>query len=363
MPVPPERKLERVEEREAKSQTVLVVDDEAAMRDYLHGVLSQDGYRCESFSDGRELLRYLSEANNQSTVVLSDINMPGLSGIDLLRTVRAVEPDLPVILISGLYELGLALDALTAGAADYLLKPALPRDVLDLVEKHLRVGNDSQQSLAQKELGRFLSNHRDGYDVAECLKGLHDVLGFKRYETLQHCKRVAAYADLIGRVCKLPENELSLLQTGSLLHDIGKVAIPRNVLLKAGPLSDDEWEVMRLHPQIGWEMLSEYPELGQPAEIVYAHHERLDGKGYPRALRAEQIPFGARIFSIVDAFDAMTSDRPYRAARPIEPARTEIERCSGTQFDADLVEAFLDLPVRDIQIVQEKHQDLAKGGS
>jgi response regulator RpfG family c-di-GMP phosphodiesterase len=193
------------------------------MRDYLHNVLLQDGYRCESFSDGLELLSYLGEAGNDRDLLLSDINMPGLNGIDLLRTTQAVEPDLPVILISGLYELGLALDALNAGAADYLLKPALPRDVLDLVEKHLRPVDDSQQSVAQQELRRFLSYRQTGRDDAEPLDALYQVLGFKRYETLQHCKRVAGYADLIGRTRGLPESELSRLQTGSLLHDIGKV--------------------------------------------------------------------------------------------------------------------------------------------
>ncbi len=327
------------------------------MRDYLHNVLARDGYRCQSFSDGLELLNYLGEEGNDRDLVLSDINMPGLGGIDLLRMTQVVEPDLPVILISGLYELGLALDALNAGAADYLLKPALPRDVLDLVEKHLRPFDDSQQSVAQKELRRFLSYRQSGRDDAEPLDALYQVLGFKRYETLQHCKRVSGYADLIGQACGLPESELRRLQTGALLHDIGKVGIPRNVLLKAGPLSDDEWDVIRLHPQIGWEMLADYPELQPAAEIVYAHHERFDGKGYPRGQSAKEIPFGARIFSIVDAFDAMTSDRAYRRAQPMDHARVEIKKCSSAQFDARLVDAFLGLPLKDLQMVQQAHPD------
>ena len=339
----------------------IVVDDDSSMRDYLHGVLSRDGYRCESFSDSLALLSYLGEDGNDSDLVLTDINMPGLNGIDLLRMAHTVEPELPVILISGLYELGLALDALNCGAADYLLKPALPRDILELVEKHLPSRAESRQSIAQLQLGRFLSSRLRGQDPADALRGLHQALGFKRYETLRHCRRVAAYADLFGRACGLGESSLSQLHTGALLHDIGKVAIPRNVLLKAGPLNDDEWAAMHLHPRIGWEMLSEYRELESTAEIVYAHHERFDGQGYPRALQAEEIPLGARIFSIVDTFDAITSDRPYRAASPIECARSEISQCSGKQFDADLVSVFLKLPSKELQIVHETHQDRPAG--
>ena len=354
MPLPllPQQKLNGAGDRKGMSQTVLIVDDEASMRAYLSDVLTRDDYRCESFSNGLELLSYLGEAGNEGDLVLSDINMPGLSGIDLLRTAHAVDPDLPVILISGVCELGLALDALNAGAADYLLKPVLPRDVLDLVQKHLRPLDESRQSIARRELRQFLSYGRASHDDAGRLDAFYQALGFKRYETLQHCKRVAGYADLIGRARGLSGSELSRLQTGSLLHDIGKVGILRNVLLKAGPLNDDEWEVIRLHPEIGWEMLSEYPELQPAAEIVYAHHERFDGKGYPRKLRADAIPF-------VDAFDAMTSDRPYRAAQPIEHARSEIKKCSGAQFDADLVESFLKLPLKQLQLIQETHQDKA----
>jgi putative nucleotidyltransferase with HDIG domain len=331
------------------------------MRDYLHDVLSQDGYHCKCFSDGFELFSYLGEEGGQGDLVLTDISMPGLSGIELLRAAHTVEPDLPVILISGMYELALALDALNAGAADYLLKPALPRDVLGLVKKHLQPVDDSQQSIAREELRRHLNKHQGGQGVADFLQDLHEALEFKRYETLQHCKRVAAYSDLIGRACGLGESELSDLQTGSLLHDIGKVAIPRNVLVKPGSLNDEERTAMCLHPQIGWEMLSEYPELQPAAEIVYTHHERFDGKGYPRGLRAAAIPLGARIFSIVDAFDAITSNRPYRAAQPIEQARAEIEKRSGTQFDPEFVGVFLQLPRKELQVIHERYQDGTDG--
>ena len=147
-----------------------------------------------------------------------------------------------------------------------------------------------------------------------------------------------------GEAKKLSIEELRHLELGALLHDIGKIAIPHNVLMKAGPLNDEEWGVMKLHPQIGWELLSEFPELGAEAEIVHSHHERFDGKGYPRGLKAHDIPLGSRIFSIVDTLDAITSDRPYRGRQPIEAARAEIKKSSGSQFDPSLAAAMDKLP-------------------
>ena len=327
------------------------------MREYLNEVLYQQGYECRSFPAGLAALSYLSEAESSPDLVLTDINMPEMSGIDLLRSVKAVSPDLPVILISGLYELGLAIDALKLGAADYLLKPAKPDDVVKLVAKHLEPLTQSQQALAQQALRRFMSARDPNLPVAGQAQEVLEALGFKRYETLQHSKRVAAYAKRLGQATGLGVEELSHLELGALLHDIGKMTTPHNVLLKNGPLDEEQWDAMRLHPSIGAELLEEFPELRRESEIIHSHHERFDGQGYPRGFKAGQIPVGARIFSIVDTFDAITSNRPYRAGQPVASARKEILQHSGTQFDPRLVEIFLEIPESELESIRQTYPD------
>ena len=333
------------------------MDDEPSMREYLSEVLDQRGYECHAFSGGLAALSYLSGAEPAPDLILTDINMPGMRGIDLLRNVKVVAPDLPVILISGLYELGLAIDALKMGAADYLLKPATPDDVIKLVAKHLETLTQSQHALAQQALRRFTSFRNPNRPVGEQVQELFEALGFKRYETMQHSKRVAAYATLLGKACGLGREELNHLELGALLHDIGKITTPHNVLLKSGPLDEDQWVAMRLHPRIGAELLGEFPELQQEAEIVHSHHERFDGKGYPRGDRSEQIPIGARIFSIVDTFDAITSDRPYRAGQSIPIALEEIRNQRATQFDPRLVDIFLKMQESELESIRRAYPD------
>jgi HD-GYP domain-containing protein (c-di-GMP phosphodiesterase class II) len=180
---------------------------------------------------------------------------------------------------------------------------------------------------------------------------------FRRYETFQHSKRVAAYSRLFGGRCGLPPAELDHLELGALLHDIGKIGIPRNVLLKPDSLNEEEWRVMKAHPQIGYGLLSEFPAFQEEARIVLSHHERFDGKGYPRGKSGREIPVGARIFSIVDTLDAITSDRPYRAAQSFSKAQQEIEKVSGTQFDPLLVDVFERIPVEDLRKIKLLHPD------
>ena len=186
---------------------------------------------------------------------------------------------------------------------------------------------------------------------------LFQVLGFKRYETMQHSMRVAAYAVLLGAELGLAAAELKDLEWGALLHDIGKIAIPHNVLLKPAPLTSREWEIMRTHPSIGYQLLAELPHMQEAAHIVYSHHERFDGKGYPRGLAGEQIPLGARLFSIVDTVDAITSDRAYRARRGFQAAALELQRGRGAQFDPELVQAFLRLSERDLSGIRDRFPD------
>lgn len=337
--------------------TVLVVDDEPSVLDYLAGVLQYDGYQCRCFSEGLAALSYLSQRNRPADLLLADISMPGMDGIDLLRNVKGTNPEMPVILISGLYELAIAVDALDAGADDYLRKPVKPQDVLALVNRYLDPNDGSQEREVQKALREFLDAEGRASASSPALESLFSRLGFKRYETFQHSARVASTCRLFGQYYGLDPDELDHLEIGALLHDIGKIGIPRNILLKPGSLSAEEWRVMREHPTIGHRILSEFPELRSEAEIVYSHHERWDGCGYTHGLKGEAIPIGARMFSIVDTFDAITSHRPYRKAGSAKDARLEILRMSGTQFDPELVDVFLRMTDRDLLRIRETYPD------
>jgi response regulator RpfG family c-di-GMP phosphodiesterase len=330
--------------RRNNGQTIVIVDDEKSMRDYLSEVLFNEGYQCESFCEGLAALAFISEQEQPVDLVFTDINMPGMGGLDLLRTATAIFPSLPVIMVSGACDLDLATEALRGGATDYLLKPATPADIAALARKHLSATAQADHVRIRQALANLLTVRTNGTPSAAQLHELFQVVGFKRYETLQHSKRVAEYAKLLGQACGFSGRELTQLQLGALLHDIGKVAIPRNILLKPAALSEEEVAIMRLHPRVGWDLLAEFEGLGAEAEVVYAHHERFDGTGYPRRLKGENISIAARIFSIVDTFDAITSDRPYRAALSIEQARAAIVEGRGTQFDPLLVDLFAELP-------------------
>ena len=192
------------------------------------------------------------------------------------------------------------------------------------------------------ELKNALHQLEESYD--ETLEALGGALDLKDSETEGHCKRVMAFTLAIAKNMTIEASVLPQLARAAFLHDIGKMAIPDRILRKPGPLTDEERTIMRTHCEIGYNMLVRIPFLREAAEIVLSHQEYYDGTGYPRGLRGEEIPLGARIFAIADALDAMISDRPYRSALPVQHAREEIQRCSGTQFDPLVVEIFLSFP-------------------
>jgi response regulator RpfG family c-di-GMP phosphodiesterase len=321
--------------------TVVVVDDDEYMRVYLSETLTSGGYECRSFANGQAALGWLAAGEEPVDLLLSDINMPGMNGLDLLRTVKAVTPNLPFILISGVCDLPLAHGALRAGATDYLLKPVRPVDLLGLVSRHMNVVHSEKLEAVKEALKRSLGT-KDGSraDQTGQLLPIFDALGYSRFETLQHSRRVAAFALLIGRDLRLNSKAFKSLEVGSLLHDVGKAGIPHNVLMKPGKLSDEEWTIMKMHPQLGLDLLSGIPDLELEAQIVYSHHERFDGQGYPQKLEGEKIPLGARVFSIADTLDALTSDRCYRRGRSIPAARVEIHQAAGAQFDPEILGLF-----------------------
>jgi putative nucleotidyltransferase with HDIG domain len=333
---------------------ILVVDDEEAIREVVSTMLESRGYQCVAVSNGRAAQDYVRRQTPD--LVLSDMIMPEMDGIKLLDWLRSFDPEIPVIMVTAIHDISTALEAIRRGAYDYILKP-FEKDQLyhgvsrALQHRRLVVENrDYQRNLEMKveeraaELKAKNLELEQSYD--DTLEALGSALDLKDAETEGHCQRVTAFTISIARSVPVPIHYLPILARAAFLHDIGKMAIPDSILRKPGPLDNDEKEIMRTHCEIGYTVLTKIPFLRDAAEIVLAHQEFFDGTGYPRRLKGEQIPLGARIFSIADALDAMISDRPYRKALPMSHAREEIRRCSGTQFDPKIVEVFLAIPDR-----------------
>jgi putative nucleotidyltransferase with HDIG domain len=333
----------------AEMESILVVDDEEAIREVVSTMLETKGYNCTAVSNGRLAQEHVKKCTPD--LVLSDMIMPEMDGIKLLEWLRGYDPEVPVIMVTAIHDISTALEAIRRGAYDYILKP-FEKDQLFLgvgrALQHRRLVQENknyQRNLEQlveertAQLQGALDQLERSYD--DTLEALGSALDLKDAETEGHCQRVTAFTISIAKAVPVPDNYLPVLARAAFLHDIGKMAIPDGILRKPGPLDNDEKQIMRQHCQIGYNMLIRIPFLRDAAEIVLAHQEFYNGTGYPRELKGEEIPLGARIFTIADSLDAMISDRPYRRALPMSHARDEIKRCAGTQFDPAIVEVFM----------------------
>jgi response regulator RpfG family c-di-GMP phosphodiesterase len=284
-------------------------------------------------------------------LVISDMRMPGKDGAWLRDRLREARPETAIIMLTAFGDTEAAVESLHKGATDYLLKPPKVTDLVRAIEQALSTRKLEQArqryrtSLERRvrdrtaELQQALQDLETTYSTT--LWALVAALDAREHEVSNHSQRVVRYTLAIARRLGISDALLPSIGRGALLHDIGKIGITDAILLKPGKLTEEEWTVMRTHPQIGHDILRAIPFLGSPADIVLAHQERYDGKGYPRGLAGEAVPLGARVFAIADTYDAITSDRPYRKRQTPEAARQEITRCSGTQFDPRCVEAFL----------------------
>ena len=331
---------------------ILVVDDETLIRSMIGATLERQGYKVRIAASSHEAIALL--ADNDFDLVLTEVVIPGWNGISLMEQIREQRPQLPVVMVTAVHDISVAIDSMHRGAYDYLLKPFEREHLLATVHralehrKTLLESHKHQQKLEQAVQARTELLHQameeleHSYDVT--LEALGDALDLRDSETEGHSKRVTAYTIMLARAMKVAPESIKMIARGAFLHDIGKMAIPDDILRKPRALSAKELLVMRDHCTRGYHMLRKIPFLHDAAEIVFTHHEHHDGTGYPGGLSGSGIPIGSRIFAVADAFDAITSDRPYRKARSIDAARKEVERCSGTQFDPEIVEVFLKFP-------------------
>ncbi len=328
----------------AGSATCLVVDDEPAVRGFLIRMLQSQGFQCFEAASGKEALDVL-EHIGEPPLIVSDMRMPEMDGIELLEVVHRRYPDTSVIMLSGMSETSTAVDCLHRGAADFLLKPIsmgeLQARVARALEKRALV---LENRFHQENLERQV--HEQSVRIQELfLQGvqmLARALEAKDSYTRGHSIRVSQYAVATASRMGFEGGSLDGIRLGGELHDIGKIGTREAVLHKPGSLTDDEFRQISEHPLLGERMLSplaqESPDV---LRIVRSHHERLDGRGFPDGLRGEKIPIEARIVAVADAFDAMTTRRPYRDSRPPDVALAELRRVAGSQLDPEAVEAFV----------------------
>jgi len=329
---------------------VLVVDDEEIIRVVMADILA-DEFQHAEVGSAEEAMPYLREATPD--VVLADKNLPGMSGLELLGTIKVHLPNCEVIVISGYASLESAIEALRLGAFDYLMKPF--DDIQLVMEKVRRAAEKKELEIERRRLmEQLLASNQEllraqellRQDYMETLTGMITALEARDAYTRGHSDRVAEYSAAIGQELGLTRKELDELVDGARLHDLGKIGIREDVLNKPGRLTDEEYRHIMTHPAVGADILDKMGSHRHLVPYLRFHHERMDGRGYPGGLEGSKIPLGARIIAVADTYDAMTSQRPYRTPRSREEALKTIREVAGTQLDPLAVGAFLAVQMR-----------------
>jgi putative two-component system response regulator len=340
---------------------ILIVDDEPEITAILSDLFFGK-YDCTTAGAAEEALQQLAGVTYD--LVISDITMPGMSGLEMIPHVKRISPNTVVVMISGMQTVESAIDALRLGAFDYVMKPFDLRQVEAVVTRALehqalivakqRYEDHLQELVEQRtvELDQALNSLEEAY--RSTLKALTTALETRDLETHGHSERVVSYSLRLGQEYGLNSQLMKALEFGSLLHDIGKIGVPDLILRKPAKLTPDEWVLMREHPMHGQQILRGIKFLEGAAKVVAQHHEKWDGSGYPVGLSGEEIDICARIFSVADAFDAITSDRVYRKGKSYEAAAQELDDWAGKQFDPKVVEAFHRVPPDDWRELHEQ---------
>lgn len=330
---------------------VLAVDDEPSAARLLSFILAPPAFRCTTACTAEEALVALQR--EPFDAVISDLQMPGLSGMELLLEVRHKHPHMAFLVTTGVDDVDVGVKAMRSGADDYLVKPLRESAVVASLENALHkrkleqeVENYRQhleEMVAERthQLRAALEQVEQSYE--DTLQSLGAAIDLRNNETEGHSQRVCRYSLEIARAMCWQDKQLGTLARGAYLHDIGKLGVPDGILLKRGPLTPEERKIMQRHSQIGFDLVKDIPFLADATDVVLMHHERFDGSGYPQGLKGQAIPMSARIFAIADTLDAVTSERPYQRASSFESAREIIRRLSGTAFDPQVVNVFLNI--------------------
>ena len=355
---------------------VLVVDDDDLILRALARILEASGYEPRCYLRPEQALAAIEA--DRPTVIISDYMMPGMDGVTFLKQARNRAPHAVRILCTAAEDFRVALQAVNSGEVYRIIsKPWHHQELLATVNQaaeaaRLRRENERLTAEVQRQNAQLRDVNLNLEEKVRqrtqmLLEGLIAALDYRDAETQWHSRRVSLYARRLAQQLGVLEPELTIIEHGALLHDIGKIGVRDRVLLKPGPLSTDEWIEMKRHPELGWALLQRVDYLRSASVVVLQHQEKWDGTGYPAGLRGDGIGIGARAFHVVDTLDAITSDRPYRRARGFADARAEIVRCRGSQFDPRVVDAFLAIPEEewerirlDVETVAVLSADLAE---
>jgi putative two-component system response regulator len=343
---------------EASSNRILVVDDEEGIRRLIARVLERHGFECETAANGRDACDRL--AREAFDLVLTDVDMPLMSGIELVEHIVHNYPNTATVMVTAMDDTDLASSALGLGAYGYIIKPfesneivinvwnALRRRALEIENLQHRTKLErtvrERTSELWKAIAQLEGTQRDlRSSREETIRRLSIAAEFRDDETGKHIQRMSHYCELLARLAGVDTERQELIRMATQMHDVGKIGIPDDILLKPGKLTNDERAVMQRHAEIGHQILSGANSelLDLAATIAHTHHERVDGTGYPRKLEGDEIPLEGRITAIADVFDALTSDRVYKRAFPIGKALNVMREGRGTHFDAELLDLFL----------------------
>ncbi len=323
------------------SSIILIVDDEASARETLESILEGQGYQIEFAENGAQGLEKASQITPD--VILLDVMMPGMDGFEVCRRIRK-DPklaEIPILMLTALDDRKSLITGLESGADDYITKPY---DRYELRARLLGITRLNRYRKLVEERANIDAAHEkllSAYDAT--IEGWSRAMDLRDKETEGHTLRVTDQTIKLARMMGVNEGELVFYRRGALLHDIGKLGVPDRILHKTGSLNDEEWKIMRQHPQFAYDMLYPIEYLRPALDIPFCHHEKWDGSGYPRGLKETEIPLAARIFAIIDVWDALTSDRPYRPAWEKTQAFEYIKEQSGKHFDPNVVKYFSEL--------------------
>ncbi len=333
----------------ALEDRILIVDDEEVICSILARRLTREGYACVTANDGREALRYFYK--HPFSLIIADIKMPEIDGLELLKRVKATNPDMMVIMVTAFPDIDLAVEAMRLGAYDFLIKPADLDLVILSVKKALEKKRLEEEILAYRShlerlVGERTAKLQQAYRILkkahlDSVKVLAEAIDAKDPYTRGHSDRVTRMSLKIAFQFGFAEDRLESLEYGALLHDIGKIGIKDEVLQKPSALNSEEYLYIQEHPLIGVKIVEGLDFFKDKILVIRHHHEHFDGSGYPDGLVGEAIPLEARIVAVPDAFDAMTSARPHRGMMPLQDVLTELEKCKGTQFDPRVLNIFL----------------------